>query len=149
VDPVGDLAGALEAAVGSWVERNVVRIVTAYQGDVPADVVSAAHDAGIRAEREVGAELRAFLALDVDEQRTNPLAILRSAVRYPTAVLRDAGVPPVRRDEFKEHAFPDDIYDLAPATWKDIDESLQEPGIVWSAWKAKTVLDRRRQEGRR
>ena len=72
-----------------------------------------------------------------------------AAVRYPTAVLRDAGVPPVRRDEFKEQAFPDDVYDLVPATWRDVDPALQEPGIVWSAWRAKTVLDRRRAEGRR
>ena len=27
-------------------------------------------------------------------------------------------------------AFPDDVYDLAPATWTDVDESLQEPGIA-------------------
>jgi hypothetical protein len=116
---------------------------------VPADVREAARAAAARARADVGAELRAFLALDVDDQRTNPLAILRAAVRYPTAVLRDAGVPPVRRDEFKARAFPDDVYDLAPATWKDVDESLQEPGLIWSAWKAKTVLDRRRGEGRR
>jgi hypothetical protein len=149
VDPPGDLAKALDGAVGRWVERCVVRLVAAYRGDVPPDVLDAARAASHRAQAEVGAELRTFLALDVDEQRTNPLAILRRAVRYPTAVLRDAGVPPVRRDEFKERAFPDDVYDLAPATWKDVDESLQEPGIVWGAWKAKTVLDRRRQEGRR
>jgi hypothetical protein len=127
----------------------VVRLVAAYRGEVGPDVEAAAWDAGRRARAEVGGELRAFLALDVDEQRTNPLAILRAAVRYPTAVLRDGGVPPVQRDEFKEWAFPDDVYDLAPATWKEVDPALQEPGIVWSAWKAKTVLDRRRAEGRR
>jgi hypothetical protein len=55
----------------------------------------------------------------------------------------------VRRDDFKQHAFPDDTYDLSPATWSDVAESVQEPGLVWSAWKAKTVLDRRRAEGRR
>ena len=127
----------------------MVRLMTAYQGDVPSDVLAAAQHAGRRARADVGAELREFLALDVDRQATNPLAILRAAVRYPTAVLRAAGVPPVHRDDFKEQAFPDDVYDLGPATWKDVDPALQEPGIVWSAWKAKTVLDRRRAEGRR
>jgi hypothetical protein len=123
--------------------------MTAYRGDVPPAIADAAHTAALRARVEVGAEIRAFLGLDVDEQSTNPLAILRAAVRYPTGVLRDADVPPVRRDEFKERAFPDDVYDLSPATWNDVDSSLQEPGIVWSAWKAKTVLDRRRNEGLR
>ena len=75
--------------------------------------------------------------------------MLRGAVRYPTAVLEAAGVPPVVRDEFAERAFPADVYDLAPATWRDLDESVHEPGLVWGAWKAKTFLDRRRQEGRR
>ena len=149
MEPADDLAAALDRAIAAWVEQSVVRLVTAYRGAVPPAVRDAARAAGRRAQAEVGAELRSFLALDVDRQRTNPLAILRAAVRYPTAVLRDAGVPAVRRDEFKEHAFPDDIYDLAPATWKDVDPDLQEPGIIWSAWKAKTVLDRRRAEGRR
>jgi hypothetical protein len=143
------LAAAVDAAVAPWVERSVARMATAYFGRVPAEVQAAGHEAAAQAREEVGAELRAFLALDVDEQRTNPLAILRAGVRYPTVVLREAGVPAVRRDEFKERAFPDDIYDLSPASWKDVDESVQEPGIVWSAWKAKTVLDRRREEGRR
>jgi hypothetical protein len=149
VEPADELAAALDGAIAPWVERSVVRLVTAYRGEVPPDVLASARDAGRRARAEVGSELRDFLALDVARQATNPLAILRAAVRYPTAVLRDAGVPPVRRDEFKEQAFPDDVYDLAPATWKDVGPALQEPGIVWGAWKAKTVLDRRRAEGRR
>jgi hypothetical protein len=149
VDPTGDLAAALDAAIGPWVEASVARLIRAYRGDVPPEVAQEARRAGERARVEVSAELGAFLATDVDEQRTNPLAILRGAVRYPTAVLRAAGVPPVRRDGFKEHAFPDDVFDLAPATWTDIGPAVQEAGIVWSAWKAKTVLDRRRAEGRR
>ncbi len=142
------LAGAVEAALPGWVERCVARIMTAYAGTVPEAVAAAARQAGEAARDEVGARVRALLAEDVDAQRTNPLAVLRSAVRYPTAVLAAAGVPPVVRDEFAERAFPDDVYDLSPATWGDVDESLNEPGLVWSAWKAKTFLDRRRAEGR-
>ena len=55
----------------------------------------------------------------------------------------------MRRDEFEERAFPDDVYRLSPATWSDVDPSLHEPGIIWGAYKAKTVLDRRRAEGKR
>ena len=148
-EPSVALADAVEAAVPGWVERSVVRLVTAYRGSVPDEVREAARRAGTEAGTLVGADVRAFLAVDVDDQRTNPLAILRDAVRYPTAVLRAVGVPPLARDEFKERAFPADLYDLAPATWSDVDESLTEPGIVWGAWKAKRVLDRRRAEGRR
>jgi hypothetical protein len=45
--------------------------------------------------------VRELLAADVDVQRGNPLAILRSLVRHPTAVLRSAGARPVERDEFR------------------------------------------------
>jgi hypothetical protein len=148
-DPSAALAAAVDAVLTDWVESSVERIVIAYRGDVPEGLVTAARDAATAARADIGTELRRFLAMDVDEQSTNPLTILRRAVRYPTAVLRDAGVPEVVRDEFRERAFPEDVYDLSPATWGDVDESLQEPGLVWGAWKAKTVLDRRRAEGRR
>jgi hypothetical protein len=44
---------------------------------------------------------------------------------------------------------PDDLYGLGPATWSDIDPAMHDPGIAWGAWKAMTVLQRRRDEGRR
>ncbi len=144
-----ELADGVEAALPGWVQRSVARIMLAYQGGVPAEVSEAAAAAGEQARAEVGGRLRDLLGRDVDDQHTNPLAVLRAAVRYPTTVLEAAGVPPVVRDDFAERAFPDDLYDLSPATWRDVDESLHEPGLVWGVWKAKTVLDRRRLEGRR
>lgn len=93
---------------------------------------------------EIIQRLEALLVLDVDAQTTNPLSVLRWGVRYPTELLAAHAVPPVRRDDFAVRAFPSDVYGLSPATWADIDESLQEPGLIWGAWKAKTVLDRRR-----
>ena len=105
----------------------------------------AARDAGERARVEVGAAVRALLETDVDAQRTNPLSLLRDAVRYPTMVLQSAGVPAVAsRDDFAARAFPEDVYDLAPATWSDVDPALQDPGITWGAWKAYVHLSRRR-----
>ncbi len=143
------LADAIEAALPGWVERSVSRLAEAYHGVVTGDVRAAAVEAGRRAAIEVGAEVRALLATDVDEQRANPLALLRRAMRFPASVLQDAGVPPVVRSEFDEKAFPDDVYGLSPATWSDIDPALHEPGIVWGAAKAHVVLSRRRAEGRR
>jgi hypothetical protein len=90
----------------------------------------------------VGPMLRALLATDIDEQATTPLSLLRGAVRYPTAVLRDAGVPPARRDEQQERLFPDDVYDLAPATFADVDPALAEVGMAWGAAKAFEHLQR-------
>jgi hypothetical protein len=108
----------------------------AWAGQVPIEVERAAEQAARQAQRETGAAIRALLKADIAEQRTTPLALLRQAVRYPTEVLRKAGVPPVERDHFARHAFPDDDYDLSPATWADIDPGLTELGITWGAAKA-------------
>jgi hypothetical protein len=137
VDPYAlALADGIEAVLPTWVVRSVVTVMTAWSGGVPADVALAAEEAGQRARVEVGGAVRELLATDIDEQRTTPLALLRAAVRYPTEVLRDAGVPGLERDAFAEDAFPDDIYDLSPARFADIDPALADVGLAWGASKA-------------
>lgn len=126
------LADAIDAVLPKWVERSV----RARLGTVPRHVAAAAREAGERARDEVGAAVRELVTRDVDDQRGNPLALLRAAVRYPTEVLRAAGAPVVERDRFSRERFPDDDYDLTPANWSDIDPSLQELGIAWGAAKA-------------
>lgn len=149
LDPPQALADAVESVLEAWLVRCVERTAQRQWGACPPDLLEVARVAAGEATGEVSGQLRALLATDVDEQRTNPLGVLRAAVRCPTRVLAAAGVPPLRRDPFAEEAFPDDCYDLSPATWADVDPSLHEPGIIWGAWKAKVVLDRRRSEGRR
>ncbi len=137
IEPYAEaLASGVEAALPGWVTSSVERTIRAWTGEVPAGVAGAAERAGRQAQRETGAAVRALLAADVDEQRTTPLALVRQAVRYPTAVLRQAGVPPVDRDRFAEQAFPEDSYDLSPATWADVDPGLTELGLTWGAAKA-------------
>ncbi|HEX2048796.1 MAG TPA: hypothetical protein VHF27_13600 [Acidimicrobiales bacterium] len=132
------LADAIVAALPGWVERCVASRLAG-----PDRAVSeAAREAGRRAAAEVGPEVRALLAADIDDQRTTPLALLRAAVRYPTQVLRAAGVPPVERDPIQARLFPGDLYDLSPANFADVDPALAEPGIVWGA--AKALAHRRR-----
>jgi len=138
------LADALEAALPGWVLRSVEGRWQDWKGatPLPASARAQAKDAGARARVEVGEQLRALLALDVDEQRVKPLDLVRRAVSYPSAVLRAAGVPEVVRDEFAERAFPDDVYDLAPASFADVDQSVYEPGLEWGAAKAHAHLTR-------
>jgi hypothetical protein len=95
------LASAIEAALPGWVERSVEHIMRAWRGEIPRDVADAAAAAGRQAQVETGAAIRALLAADIDDQRTTPLALLRQAVKYPTEVLQQAGVPPVERDRFR------------------------------------------------
>ncbi len=146
------LADAVDAALAGWVVRSVERLLLAWQGgtgSVDPRVLADARAAGEQARADVGGQVRALLALDIDEQPTTPLTLLRRAVRYPTGVLRAAGVPEVVRDARDEELFPDDVYGLAPATFADIDPALHDPGLAWGAAKAHVHLARRRAEGRR
>ena len=137
------LADAVVAALPGWVERSVGRIMAAWlDGACDPAVMESAREAGRRAAEEVGAAVRTLVDADIDDQRTTPLALLRGAVRYPTQVLEDAGVPPVARDPFQVRLLPEDLYDLCPASFADVDPFLAEPGMVWGA--AKALAHRRR-----
>lgn len=92
-------------------------------------------------------DLAALLATDVDEQRTTPLSLLRGSTAPIGELLRARGVA----TSGAEAAAPDDRADseLGPATWSDVDPSMHQPGLTWGAWKAMTILSRRRDEGLR
>jgi len=144
-----ELADAVEVALEPWVVRTIEARCSESGHVVDDEVRQAAHDAGRRCRDEVGAAVRELLLTDPDDQRDSPLALLRGATRFATEVLRSAGVPPVERDEFSESSFPQDVYDLSPASFADVDPSLHEPGLMWGAAKAHIHLARRRAEGRR
>lgn len=139
------LAEAVVAALPGWVERAVAQRYEAWAGQpASTELLGDARAAGQQAVDDVGARVRELLATDVEGQRTNPLAILRSAVRHPADVLTAAGVPPVVRDAQAERLFPDDVYDLGVAAFGDLHPSVHEPGLVWGAAKAHVILARRR-----
>lgn len=137
-EPAATLAQAIEEVLPGWVERSVASVLAgARMEPVGAGVRAEAEDAGRRAAAEVGAAVRELLAKDIDEQRSTPLSLLREAVRYPTEVLLGAGVTPAPgRDDVRVRLFPDDVYDLSPASFGDVDPRLTEPGLVWGASKA-------------
>jgi hypothetical protein len=139
------LADAIEAVLPGWVERSVAKVLAA-AGMEDDRAQAQAELLGTRAAEDVGAAVRQLLSLDIDDQRSTPLTLLRGAVLYPTAVLRNAGVPPVRRDDVRVRLFPDDVYDLSPAAFADVDPRLTEPGLAWGASKAYEHLRRHRPE---
>ncbi|MEQ1788536.1 MAG: hypothetical protein ABL966_15895 [Acidimicrobiales bacterium] len=139
------LTEAVLAALPGWVERQVAERYEAWAGrPPPPEVRERAQRAGEQALAEVAPSLRSLLATDVDAQRSNPLAILRTAGRHPTGVLEGAGVPAVVRDAQAEALFPADLYDLGPASFADLHPAVHEPGLHWGAAKAHVILRRRR-----
>jgi hypothetical protein len=139
----GDLATAVEAALGPWVRRCVV---ARYGQPIPAELEAGIEAAAIQVVDDVGPELRQLLALDIDQQWTNPLSIIRRACTYPTSLLSQAGVDPVERDETEARLHPDDVYGLAPASFADLDPAVHEPGLLWGAAKAHLHLKRRKHQ---
>jgi hypothetical protein len=132
-----DLLAGLDAAIIGWVERSLV-------DRLPSESAELATAAAVRTHEAVMPVLRALLLSDVDVQSAGPLGILRNAVGDATDVLAAAQVPRPRRDEFAARNFPDDPYDLGPATFDDVDPALHEVGLRWGAAKAHLVLTRRR-----
>ena len=137
------LADGAIAALEGWVERSVAETCER-AGIDPAGLSEQARAAGEQCVAEIGPPLRDLLATDVDAQQTTPLTVLRSAVRFPTEVLADGGVPAPERDDFDASRFPNDPYGLTPASFADIHPDLGPIGIAWGAAKAFEVLRRRR-----
>lgn len=143
-----DLATAVAVALPGWVQRVVAERWVQWQGgELPQELAAATLDAAAAASVAVVPSLRELLAEDVGDQRTNPLSIVRRAVVFPTRVLAAAGMPEVVRDEHAERLFPDDVYDLVPAAFGDLDPGAHEPGLRWGAAKAHVLLRRRRADG--
>lgn len=143
-----DLIDAIDTVVEAWLVRVAETVFVAGNGVLTDDFRRAVQAVAREGATWTMAKLHVALEVDVDAQRVNPLQILRDAVRFPTEVLLAAGIPTPQRDEFDVKINPDDVYGIGPAHWNDIDESLTEPGIIWGAAKASTVLQRRRAEGK-
>ena len=144
-----ELARAIDDAIVGWVVRCVVGRVVGTGGRVDDTLTTEAERAGELCRADVSPRITRLLSTDIDAQRGSPLDILRGATRYATGVLAGRGVPTVDRDAFAVAHFPDDAYDLGPATFADVSPDLTEPGIRWGAAKAHVHLARRRAEGRR
>jgi hypothetical protein len=133
------VAGVAEQ-LPSYLQAGAARVLDAW-GRLTPDARSRVDDdlaAAVRAatDRVVG-DLRALLEADPPAQRATPLQVVRDAVREPTAVLADAGLPDVVRDHFEERSFPLDRYGLAPRTFADLgDDELGPAQLAWGMAKA-------------
>ncbi|WP_419927730.1 hypothetical protein [Candidatus Poriferisocius sp.] len=142
-DSARSLAEGIAQALPGW----VVAAIQSRMPHIDPETREAAEAAGLAAAADIGGQVARLLAADIDDQRDNPLALLRQAVRYPTEVLLAAGAAPTARDAFAIERFPDDVYDLTPASFADIHPDLQTPGLEWGAAKAFVHRRRHRQSG--
>jgi len=132
------LVDAVAAALPGWVGRSLRQRAP----EVADEVVEAV---ATQVEHDVLPRLRTLLALDVDQQRQSPLALVRQAATTLGGALDALGVAPPARDDDQRRLFPDDDHDLVPATLADLSEEAGRAGIEWGA--AKAFVHRRRHRG--
>lgn len=141
LDPYSDaLFHAVMHALPKWLTGRLAHIAPGTA--LPVDAIVAA------TVTRVHGDLLQLLRTDVDRQRDNPLHVLRASTSDATEALEAAGVAHPHRDEFETRAMPDDVYSIGRLTWRDLSEDVHETGITWGAWKAATILTRRRDEGK-
>ena len=130
---------AVISAVPNWMTDRITSITRSGVGAVPKDMASEMPVVVGRVEHEIERELLQLLVTDVDEQRQNPLHVLRSCVGPATELMQRYLVPMPMRDEFETRSMPHDVYAIGPLTWKDLGEEVHEAGITWGAWKAAAI----------
>lgn len=143
-----DLYVAVMQAIPAWVARRMLEIASHAGISAGADFMEAIESVSRETMQQLSGDLLALLTTDVDHQRFNPLQVIREANVFANQSLAVLGVPAPRRDEFDAQVMPHDHYAVGPLTWKDLSEDVHDAGISWGAWKAATVLTRRRAEGK-
>ncbi|MDR9450496.1 MAG: hypothetical protein RI637_04690 [Acidimicrobiia bacterium] len=135
-----DLSASLAAAFPRHVERRLQEL-----GLSRPDTLDDALAEGVAWLRET---LDDLLAAPFAEQRRGPLEVFQEAMRFPTDALAAAGIGAVARDPAAMAALPGDLYDLAPASSRELGDEVWMAHLVWGAAKAR-ALGRSRRVGLR
>ena len=139
---------AVDASFAGWLSARVTGIISAAGHTLSGDESELLGGAVNGAASTLRTELGALLVTDVDDQRQNPLHVLRAAAVTVNPVLASLSIAKPHRDEFEMRAMPGDEWAIGPLAWNDLGDAVHEAGISWGAWKAATVLTRRRAEGK-
>lgn len=135
-----EMAQRLRARLPAWGTERAAWIVDAWgrhRAGERGALLERARAAGEDAAARVADTLEALFRFEPEAQRMTPLQIVRTAHREVTAVLADAGIPPIERDPVAARMSPDDVYGLGPDSFADFgDEGLVELHLRWGAAKA-------------
>ena len=130
IPPVSsDLIEAMVIAYPRYVREQVGRF--GVEGGLDRVIVEGA--------RWLEEQLRELLGKPFPAQRRAPLELFQEAMKYPTAMLAEAGCASVARDDVTAAALPGDLYDLAPASTRDLGEELWALHLRWGAAKAAAI----------
>src|SRR5690606_36154013 len=102
-------------------------------------------DAGLDDALDMGlnwlmAALTELLSQPFSQQRRGPLEVFQEAMRFPSDYLAAPQGPPPPRDPVAVSALPGDIYDLAPASTRDLGDEVWSIHLSWGAAKAAAIM---------
>lgn len=122
------LSAAIVAAFPGYVEQRLQQMGIVKDAMLD-DVIAAASD---RLETQLGSLGEAPLT-------ESPLETVRIATEAVTAALLEKGTAPVMRDTRADELHPDDVYDLYPATSRDLGEAVWQAHMKWGIERARLV----------
>ena len=93
-------------------------------------------------ERWLTETLDELLAQPFEQQSRGPLEVFQEAMIFPTRILQTHGLPPAPRDVVATRALPGDLYDLAPASSRDLGEQAWTAHLAWGVIKAAALRQR-------
>jgi len=128
IPTAAELVSSLVAAYAPYVRGRVARLGL----EVPAGL----DDAIEEGRQWLETALPDLLGRPFARQDRGPLELFQEALRFPTAILEQAGHRPVPRDELVTNALPGDLFDLAPASSNDLGEATWKAHLAWGASKA-------------
>ncbi len=140
-----DLADQIAGLLVGWLISAAFRLAEANGRTLRDDETAQLRDAAEATAARLAPGVRHVLTADVDAGLGSPLAVIRTGTGPFTSELVELGFAAVARDEFARRHFPEDLYDLGPASFADIDPTLHEPGLEWGAARAHVHLRRRRE----
>lgn len=126
-----ELLAAFSAAYRPYLESRLAEL-----GGADAPGIDAAAAAGQEWLDEALGEL---LAAPFSVQSRSPLEVFQEAMRFPTAVLEDAGMEAVARDAVEVAALPGDLYGLAPVSSQELGDEAWRAHLAWGVAKARAV----------
>jgi len=133
------LVNSLSGKIELWILNAVKTKVP----DLDPEKIDELNRIAVVAEAQILGKLEGILTLDAVDQFINPLAILREVYVFPTEFLASLGLVESVRDEYQRKYYPDDIYDLVPASFADFGPEVNGAGIAWGAAKAHEHLQNR------
>ena len=125
------LAAALVGAFPGFVEGKLNSLGVAAE----SDILYAAESGCI----VLGHALHELMSTSLALQEHSPLELVRAATHPLSEALVAAGVPPPERDEYAAVLHPEDVYDLYPASSRELGEEVWDLHVRWGLDKAKVV----------